>query len=58
MLEYLFLGAGRLVLHVPGERKSIVLDNVLSINAKEKALKGLMSRLEVRVTTDQGVAEP
>jgi hypothetical protein len=58
VLEYLFLGAGRLVLHVTQERKAIVLDNVLSINSKEKALQELMSRLEVRVTTDQEVAEP
>ena len=58
VLEFLFLGAGRLVLHVSEERKAIVLDNVLFINAKEEALKTLMSRLEVRVTTDQEVAEP
>lgn len=58
LFEYAFLGAGRLVLHVADERKSIVLDNVLFINSKENALKKLMSRLEVRVTTDQEVAEP
>ncbi len=57
VLEFLFLGAGRLVLHVQNERKSIVLDNVLFINAKEAGLKNLMSRMEVRVTTDQEVAE-
>ena len=34
-----------------------VLDTVLAINSKEKALQELMSRLEVRVTTDQEVAE-
>jgi hypothetical protein len=58
VFEFLFLGAGRLVLHVTEERKAIVLDNVLFINHKEQALKKLMSRLEVRVTTDQEVAEP
>ena len=58
VLEYVLLGAGRLVLHVTEERKAIVLDNVLSINSKETALKELMSRLEVRVTTDQEAAEP
>lgn len=56
VLEYLFLGAGRLVMHVTEERKSIVLDNVLFINSVERALKNLMSRMEVRVTTDQEVA--
>jgi len=58
VFEFLFLGAGRLVLHVTTERKAIVLDNVLFINRKEEGLKRLMSRLEVRVTTDQEVDEP
>lgn len=57
VLEFLFLGAGRLVLHPQGEQKSIVLDNVLFINSKEIELKKLMSRLEVRVTTDKEVAD-
>jgi hypothetical protein len=58
VLEFLFLGAGRLVLHVTEERKAIVLDNVLFINHKEVALKKLMSRMEVRITTDQEVTQP
>ena len=57
VLEWLLLGAGRLVLHVPNVSKALVLDNVLFISAKEEALKKLMSRLEVRVTTDQEVGE-
>jgi hypothetical protein len=57
VLEYALLGAGRLVLHVPNIEKSLVLDNVLFINSKEETLKKLMSRLEVRVTTDQEVGE-
>lgn len=57
VFEFVLLQSGRLVLHVSEERKSIVLDNVLFINGKEEALKKLMSRLEVRVTTDQEVAE-
>jgi hypothetical protein len=58
IFEYLLLQAGRLVLHVTEERKAIVMDNVLFINRKEEGLKRMMSRLEVRVTTDQEVAEP
>jgi hypothetical protein len=58
VFEFLLLGAGRLVLHVTEERRAIVLDNVLFINHKEEKLKKLMSRLEVRVTTDQEVSEP
>ncbi|MDE2509422.1 MAG: hypothetical protein KGM43_19650 [Planctomycetota bacterium] len=53
VLEFLFLGSGRLVMHVADERKSIVLENVLFINGKEEALKRIMGRLEVRVTTDK-----
>ena len=57
VLEFALLGAGRLVLHIPNVNKAMVLDNVLFINSKEAALKSLMSRLEVRVTTDQEVGE-
>ena len=57
VLEWAMLGAGRLVLHVPNVSKALVLDNVLFISAKEQALKNVMSRLEVRVTTDQEAGE-
>lgn len=55
IFEHFMFGAGRLVLHLPSEQKSLVLDNVLHVSRKEIALKQLMSRLEVRVTTDQEV---
>ena len=58
LFEHLMFGAGRLVLHVADERKSIVLETVLHVSHKEDALKKLMCRLEVRVTTDQEVASP
>jgi signal transduction histidine kinase len=57
VLEWAMLGSGRLVLHVPNVAKALVLDNVLFISAKERALKSVMSRLEVRVTTDQEAKE-
>lgn len=57
VLEYLILGAGRLVIHVPSENRAFVLDSVLWIDDKERRLKSLMSRMEVRVTTDQEAAE-
>jgi hypothetical protein len=57
VLEWVMLGSGRLVLHVPNVTKALVLDNVLFIGAKEEALKRVMSRLEVRVTTDQEAGE-
>ena len=58
VFEHLLFGAGRLVLHVASENKAIVMDTVLHVSRKEEALKKLMSRLEVRVTTDQEVASP
>lgn len=57
VLEWAMLGSGRLVLHIPNVTKALVLDNVLFISAKERALKSVMSRLEVRVTTDQEAKE-
>jgi hypothetical protein len=57
VLEWLMLGSGRLVLHVPNVSKALVLDNVLFITSKEDALKKVMSRLDVRVTTDQEAGE-
>jgi hypothetical protein len=57
VLEWMMLGSGRLVLHVPNVSKALVMDNVLFISAKEAALKRVMSRLEVRVTTDQEAGE-
>lgn len=53
VLEFAMLGAGKLVLRVPNVDKAIILDNVLFINTKEEALKRLMSRLDVRITTDK-----
>jgi hypothetical protein len=58
VFEYFMFGAGRLVLHVSDERKALIMDNVLWVSKKEEGLKKLMSRLEVRVTTDQEVASP
>jgi hypothetical protein len=58
ILEYALMRSGRLVLHVANERKAIVMDNVLWIDSKEEELKKLMSRMEVRVTTDAEAAEP
>ena len=58
VFEHMMFGAGKLVLHVSDERKAIVLETVLGVSKKEETLKKLMSRLEVRVTTDQEVASP
>jgi hypothetical protein len=56
ILEYLLLRSGRLVLHFAGEKRSVTLDNVLWIDRIEDELKKLLSRMEVRITTDQEAA--
>lgn len=55
VLEFWMLGAGRLVMHVPNVERAIIMENVLFINSKEEGLKKLMSRLDVRISTDQDV---
>jgi hypothetical protein len=57
VLEYFMLGSGRVVLHIANEPKSIVLENVPFINTIESAMKTLVSRVEVRLPTDQEVAD-
>ncbi len=57
VLEYLLLGAGRLVLRVPDRDRAIILENVLFISSKEETLKRLMSRLNVRIITDNDAAQ-
>jgi hypothetical protein len=49
VFEFVLLGSGRLILQPSGERKAIVLDNVLFINRKEAALTRLLSSLSVEV---------
>ena len=52
VFEHFMFGAGRLILHVPNEHRAIVLDTVLHVSHKEEALKKLMSRLEVRLSSN------
>ena len=52
VFEHFMFGAGRLILNVPNEHRAIILDTVLHVSHKEEALKKLMSRLEVRVSSD------
>lgn len=52
VFEYMLLGSGRLVLHPSNEPRAIVLDNVLLINRKERALTKMLSALQVQVRTE------
>lgn len=54
VFEYLLLRSGRLVLTPSNEPRAIVLDNVLFIDRKERALTRMLSALQVQVRTDNG----
>lgn len=49
VFEYLLLRSGRLILQPSGERRAVILDNVLFINKKEEAITRLLGALQVEV---------
>lgn len=49
VFEYMLLGSGRLILHPSGEARSIMLDNVIFISGKERALTRMLGALQVQV---------
>ena len=53
IFEYLLLGSGRLIVHPSGERKAIVLDNILFISKKEKSITKMLGALQVDVRSDR-----
>jgi hypothetical protein len=52
VFEYLLLRSGRLILHPSGEKRAIVLDNVLFVSRKEQALTRMLGALQVQVRRD------
>jgi hypothetical protein len=53
ILEYMLLGSGRLVFKVPSENRSIVLENVLWIDRKEKQLMEVLGEMAVRLEVEE-----
>src|SRR5690606_23133247 len=49
VFEYLLLGSGRLILQPSGERRAIILDNVLFISQKEEAITRMLGALQVEM---------
>lgn len=49
VFEYLLLGSGKLILQPSGEARSIILENVIFISAKERALTRMLGALQVQV---------
>lgn len=52
ILEYMLLGSGRLVFKVPNENRSIVLENVLWIDRKERQLMEVLGEMAVRLDVE------
>lgn len=52
IFEYLLLGSGRLILQPSGERRAIILDNVLFISKKEAAITKMLGALQVELRQD------
>lgn len=52
VFEYLLLGAGRLIIHPSNQPRAIVLENVVRIGSKEKAITRMLSALQVSVRGD------
>jgi hypothetical protein len=52
VFEYLLLGSGRLILQPSGERRAIILDNVLFISKKERAITQMLGALQVEVRAE------
>ena len=58
VFEYMLLRSGRLILHIRSEPRPVVLDNVLFITSKERALTRLLGTLQVDVRSeDQGATD-
>ena len=56
VFEYLLLGSGRLILHMSGERRAIILDNVPCIQTKVARLTQMLQTLHVQI--ESGDADP
>lgn len=54
VFEYLLLGSGRMILHPYGEPRAIVLENVLFIGRKERAITKMLGALQVRIAPTGG----
>lgn len=56
VFEYMLLRCGRLILHPSNEPRAHVLDNVLNIDAKEKAITQMLGALQVQIRDERTVS--
>ena len=54
VFEFMLLGAGRLILQPSGEKRSIVLDNILFVSNKERELMKMLGSIKVQISGDSG----
>lgn len=52
VFEYMLLGSGRLILHLSGERRAIILDNIPFISKKEATITHMLGTLQVEIQSD------
>ena len=52
VFEFLLFGAGRIIINPASEKRAIVLDHVLRVNAAEKAIQDLLSSISVEIHSD------
>jgi hypothetical protein len=50
VFEFLLLNSGRMILYPASEKEAIVLDNILSVNKAERAMKTLLSSISVEMS--------
>lgn len=53
VFEYMLLRCGRLILHPSNEPRAHVLDNVLGIDAKERAITQMLGALQVQIRDER-----
>jgi hypothetical protein len=56
VFEYMLLRCGRLILHPSNEPRAHVLDNVLNIDSKEKAITQMLGALQVQIRDERTVS--
>ena len=52
IFEFILLRAGSIIIHLEGEDRAVVLDNVVGINRKEREVKTILESYAVRIDHD------
>ena len=52
IFEFILLRAGTIIIHLEGEDRAVVLENVVGINKKEQEVKSILESYAVRIDHD------